>query len=207
MAQSQAFQRFYEDGKSHLPGALPVAMQAELFATLRDFLQATNIWQADFTVNVDPTSNVYVVTPAAGTAFQRLINLYNTTDLTKRWFWPATMNLPGTIVLLRTVDQPYVLAATMGIYALDPVDANGDPVFPTWILDKYFDTLFNGMLWRMFSQPGKPWSNAALAATRYKLYKMGRGECFAEVTRGNLYNAQAWGYSGALAVYGRQRGV
>jgi hypothetical protein len=207
MAMSASFLRFYEDGSAFLPGAIWNAMQAQLFATLRDFFENTNIWNAEIDINVTPASNVYVLAPPAGTAIKRLLNLFNTTDTTKRWFWPATMAVPGTLVLARAVDQPYTLGAQVALYTLDPVDADGNPVFPTWILDNYFDCLFSGMLWRMYAQPQKTYSNAQLAATHRKLYLMGRGKALADVNRQNLYDSQTWGFPAALAVCGRQKGV
>ena len=66
MAQSAAFQRFYEDAAAHLPGSIWTGIKPELFAALRDFMQCTNVWTADFDINVDPSSLIYVVTPASG---------------------------------------------------------------------------------------------------------------------------------------------
>lgn len=205
MALTAAFQRFKDNAATQLPGALWTDIQAELFEALRDFMQNTNVWRGEYDVAVTNASNVYVLPIAASTGVKRLLNFYNSTDDCKRWFWPVTMATPGTLVLGRTVDQPYTLVATLALYALDPVDGDGNPTFPSWILDDYFDTLFSGMLYRMFIKPGKPWTNAALAATRYRMYKMGRGLALADITRENIYNGQSWAFPQAATVHGRQR--
>ncbi len=141
-------------------------------------------------------------------AVNRLMNLYNSTDTTyRRWFWPAELRLPNTIVLLRPVSQSYTLIATLALFPVDPVDANGNPIFPSWILDNYFDVLFSGLLYRMLVQPAKPYSNAALAAVYYKVYLKGRGLAAADVVRSNVYNNQSWAFPAANVTYGRQRGV
>jgi len=144
----------------------------------------------------------------SGTAVNRLMNLYNADDtICKRWFWPAELRLPNTIVLQRTLNQSYTLIATLALFPLDPVDSYGNPIFPNWILDNYFDTLFSGTLYRLYVQPQKPWSNAALAATYYKLYMKGRGIAAADVLRQNIYNNQSWCFPPGGITYGRQRGV
>lgn len=208
MAQSAAFQRFYDDGAMDVPASIPITLRAALFQTLRDFLQHTNIWVQDLTVNVVPNTLSYTLTVPSGTALKRLMNFYNSTDtITKAWFLPAQLQLPTTLLLARSVEQNYTMYATVALYTIDPVDADGNPIFPAWILDNYFDTLYSGMLWRMYAQPSKPWSNAGLAATRYKMYMKGRGEALAEVQRGNTFNTQNWVFPVAGTTRGRQHGV
>lgn len=209
MAMNSSFARFYADGLMHAPAALQSAMQAELFACLRDFCQFTNVWQEDVSVNVSSASLIYTLTLTEGKATHRLLNLYDGTDIDKRWVWPATMPTPGVLRLSRAITGSATLAwtATLGIYPLDPIDSDGNPVFPSWILDKYFDALFSGMLARMMAQPGKPWSNTRVASFHYRKYMGGRGLCAAEVQRANTQNAQAWSYPTGNAVYGRQKGV
>lgn len=207
MTQSPAFMRFYADAVMHLPGAIPQTMQPEMLAVMRDFLQHTNIWNVERTVNVTSASNTYVVAPDASANFKRLLNFYQQGDVTKRWFWPVQMQMPGTLVLQRTVDQPYTLVAVLAQSCIDPVDANGDPVFPSWILDDYFEGLKSGMIAKCMMQPAKSYSNPQLAVFHWKTYRAARQQAMSDVLRANLYDAQAWVVPQALVTTGRQRGV
>lgn len=204
-----AFNRFYADAAVHLPGAIQSGMQAELFAALRDFFQFTNVWQEELNVTVSSASTVYSLTVSSRKAINRLMNLFESGDLNKRTVWPATMPTPGTLQLSQALagsgTQAWV--AAVALYSIDPIDSDGNPVFPNWMFDKYFDTLFSGMLTRMLSQPGKPWSNNQMAVFHYKKYVGGRGRCRSEVERANTYNAQNWSFPFAAAGSGRQQGV
>lgn len=204
---SDAFNRFYANGAMDVPASIQATLQPVLFEVLRDFMQHTNVWKSDVNITVDATNYTYTFTPPAGTAVKRLMNFYNPTDTTKRWTWPVVLELPSTLRLGRLFDQPYTYVATLSLYAVDPVDGDGNPIFPAWILDNYFDTLYSGMLWRMFAQPSKPWSNVALAGVRYRMYMKGRGEALAETQRGNTFDNQNWTYPMAGTTFGRQRGA
>lgn len=207
MAQSDAFQRFYADAALHAPGAIASTLQPELFATLRDFLQKTNVWIEQIPVFVVPDTYDYEIVPPAGTAFNRLMAVSDPQIRTNSWAWPATFVPPTTLRLTRNPTQPANWDVWMALFAVDPVDVDGNPVFPEWMLDKFFDTLFSGMLYRVLMQPQKPYSNAGLAATRYKMYVQGRAQALAEVQHGYGFDMQSWQFPAAGVTRSRQRGV
>jgi hypothetical protein len=206
---TSAILRFYADADAHVPGSIQSGQQAELFATIRDFFQFTNVWQEDLSVTVSASSLVYTLTVSSRKAINRLMNLYASGDVDKRWVWPATMQTPGTLMLSQALSGAGTRAwvATVSLYSVDPVDSDGNAVFPSWILDKYFDVLFSGMISRMMSQPSKPWSNTQLAVFHGRKYLAGRARCRSEVERMNTFNAQAWQYPQAAVSSNRQRGV
>ncbi len=214
MSQSAAFNRFFADALAHAPGTIKSGVQAEMFATLRDFFQFTNIWQEDVDVYVSQASAVYSLLVSSGKSINRLMNLWDTAgDVNRKpWVWPATMATPGTLTLLQPVTSVTQLhwSATVALFALDPLDADGNPIFPSWILDKHFDTLFAGVLFRLMKQPAKPYSNLGMAKFHYQTYAAGRGRARTEVERANTYSAQNWNFPRAFVGPGgniRQRGV
>jgi hypothetical protein len=72
----------------------------------------------------------------------------------------------------------------------------------------YYDTLFQGLVGRLQTQPLKPYSNTQLGAAHLRAYYSGRGLARATVARQNVHNAPTWGYPQAgIANVGRQRGV
>lgn len=208
MAMSAAFQRFFADGAAHAPGALPQSLQAELMNTLRDFLQAVDLWQTQLTLAITPASIVYAVSGGAGQNINRLLNLFDPTDINQPWIWPASMATPGTIILGRQPTSNYSWVAQLSLYPTDPVDADGNPVFPAWILDKYFDALFNGMIGRLCMQNAKPWTNRQTSLDRMKLYKSGIAVARNDISKTNVYGKPNWLYPGTFAGRsGRQLGA
>jgi hypothetical protein len=203
-----AFQRFYTNGLLDLPGAAQPAMQPALFSVLSDFMQHTNVWVETLTVPalVSGTLN-YTLTIPTGSAIKRLMALYEQNSDSSVWAWPAQIVHPRTLRLARDPGtQTATYLADVSLFPVDPVDIDGDPIFPSWIIDQYFEVLYSGMLWRVYAQPGKPWSNAALAATHYRIYIQGRGKALHEVQHGGVFNGQNWTYPQS-GMGSRQRGV
>jgi len=205
MAQTAAFSRLLQDAAVHCPGAIPSAIQAELFATVKDFLQQTNAWQLDINVAIVANTRSYVLTPTTGAQIVRLMNLWDSVDVDKRPVCPATMQVPPNLVLLRTPGSTAAWVATVSLYPVDPVDEYGNPVFPAWVLDKHSDVLLNGTLARMFFQKLKPYTDNPMGLGRQRLYLQGRAQARAEVLRAHTYATQAWAYP--LNSGGRQLGA
>jgi hypothetical protein len=163
---------------------------------------------------VSSASLVYPLVVSSGKSINRLLNLWDTAGdvVCKPWVWPAKMATPGTLTLLRQITGSGTQhwSATLGLFAVDPIDGDGNPVFPSWILDKHFDTLLSGVLFRLMKQPLKPYSNVAMAKFHYQKYVSGRALARAEVERANTFGTQNWNFPRDFVGPGgatRQRGV
>lgn len=211
MAEPANFSRLYANLQQNLPGALQQTVRPELFEAVREFCQKTNIYFNTVNVVVNASSNAYPLIVPPSSAIKRLLSLADVTNGLQPPFvpvrWPTGLVLPNTLTLYQQLQNTYTWQVQYSLYPVDPTDGNNDPVFPSWILDDYFDTLFSGVMWRMCIQKSKPWSDLNLASLHYKKYKQGRGEAFADVLKQNVFNAQAWQYPQSIAVVGRQRGV
>lgn len=211
MAQPDDYQRFYDNVRQHAVGALVTAIQAELFETLRDFCQHTNAYNQYQDIVVSGASQTYPLTTPGGTAIKRVLSMRDITNGDGEPFigvrWPVVLVLPNTLQLNQVLSNTYTWRVQTTLYPVDPVDADGNPIVPSWIVDDYFDTLFSGTLFRMFTQKAKPYSDVQMAASRYRLYLKGRGEATAAVLQANMYGGQAWAYPQGGIVSGRQRGV
>lgn len=208
---SAEFDRLIADASVHAPGALPSGIEAELFALLRDFLQATNVWQMAFELSIVRGTRCYTINPGNGVAIKSLLCLFDT-EWTgdRRWVAPAAMPTPGTIMLARDPDvDNRCWVAQCSVYAVDGANPSDcKRLIPSWILSMYYDTLFQGLVGRLQIQPMKPYSNAALGAAHLRAYYSGRGLARAAVAIQNVHGAQPWLYAQAgVANTGRQRGV
>lgn len=205
------FQRLYDNVRMHATGSLLAGIQPELFETVRDFCDHTNAWNQTQDVVVTNASQDYTLTFPTGSAIKRLLAIQDITNGVQTppipVRWPVTMVLPSTMHLGAVLQNTYTWRVQTALVPIDPVDGNGDPMIPNWMVDNYFDAFFSGTLWRMMAQVGKPWSNGQMAATRYRLYMKSRGEAAAAVLAANVYNAQTWSYPRAGVTLGRQRGV
>lgn len=206
---SAEYNRLLADASVHAPGALPSAIEAELFALLRDFLQATNVWQMAFSLNIVSGTRCYTINPGNGVAIKTLLWLFDSEDPDKRWVATAAMPTPGTIMLARDPGKSACWVAQCSVYAVDGVNPSDcRRLIPSWILSMYYDTLFQGLVGRLQTQPMKPYSNAALGGAHLRAYYSGRGLARASVASQNVFNAQPWRFPGAgIIETGRQRGV
>lgn len=206
---SAEFDRLVADCSVHAPGALTSAIEAELFATLRDFLQQTNVWQLGFELCIEKNQRCYTITPGNGVAIKALLLLFNSQDLDRRWVAGAVMPQPGVIMLQRDPTEDALWVAQCSVYAVDGANPSDcKRLIPGWILSMYFDTLFHGTVGRLQTQPLKPYANNALGAAHLRAYRSGMALARSTVARENVRGAQMWGFPQAgVANSGRQRGV
>ena len=171
-----------------LPGAVLAAIQFEYFSVVNEFLQDTNLWKQDITFAVDPTDLSYSITPTSG-VINRLMYVLDSNGVQR----DATMSVPGTIVLPTYPATADTWTATVATTITDPVsDPTLAGAYPDWILNKYNTDLQDGVLGRMMSQKGKPYSDSTLAVFHMRSYKGAIAQARAEGERANLYGAQRW---------------
>lgn len=197
-------QRLMKNLRVKLPGSMDAAIQLELFNTMDAFFQRTNIWQEDisFTTVVNDTS--YDVYPAASTSVINRLMWVKDSDGIVIDATMATPGAPGTIDLRYAPSNARTLTATVALTTTDPVDGDGNPVFPIWVLNKYNDVIEAGVLGRMYAQPAKPWSNLQLASFYQRKFDGGASEARVEVRRKNTYATGAWRFPQSFAT--RRRG-
>lgn len=198
MSELPEITRLLADVRSSAPGAMDVEMRGQLFAVLRDFCDETNVWQETIDVNVTVGNTAYVITPTLGSII-RLLNFYNPQDTYKRFATPATMQVPGALVLQQSPSQDVLLTALVSKTVDDPVDAEGNPPIDSWIVQKYSEAFTAGVVGRLLRQPAKPYTDKELAMYHLKTYRSMRSTARVEVLHQNLYGAQTWLYPQAFA--------
>lgn len=196
--------RLLDHARIRLPGALDAAVLFEMFALMNNFFQDTNCWTQDISFPVVSTSAVFEVNPSAFT-----YNIVPTYGSINQLMWVrddngrpvnAGMPIPGAILLRFSPSQAATYTARVALTVSDPVDANGFPVFPDWVLNKYGTDILDGLLGRMMGQLAKPYTNQQLSMLYVKQFRSATLQAKVEAQRQNTYRGQAWAFPQAFRV-------
>jgi len=189
--------RIFDTAKIRLPGALDAALLLEFFHVVDEFLKGTRLWKEllPFTVTpatqpyvVDPASYTFAVTPPASSLPVLLLGVYDEEEHP----WPATMPVPGEIIVERVPSAPTTLYAHVTLTITEPAALTGLSSIPPWIVERYWTVLLNGLLGRMMSQGAKPYSSPATAMQHLRAFYTHIAKARVEGDRQNLYGAQSW---------------
>jgi len=210
---SAEYDRLVADIATNAPGAIPSTVEAELMVVLRDFLQHTAAWKADFEMPVQPDRTCYVLQPPRGVQVHLLFMVYNSTDTERRPLGSTggvRMNVPGQIEFRIAPSAAATYVARVSLYPV--ADDNGSAAscraaVPGHILSEYYDTLFQGILSRLQAQMLKGYSSPQMAIMRQKLYREGRSIAKADIARSHVWGGQQWQYPVATTAMGRQNGA
>lgn len=195
--------RMIDSAKVRLPGALDSAINMELFTLLAEFFRSSNVWTEDLTADVVPTDEnritnpsayTYLLVPSEGTIL-RLMSGINSQGTPVQ----ATMPVPGEVILRTSPDIADTYTFRVSLSILDPTTSDGYPQFPDWILTKYWDGLLDGLLGRMMSQIGKPYSSPTTAVMHLRRFRSTISRAKVEASHKNLYGAQSWQFPQSFA--------
>lgn len=175
--------------RTNVPGALDDVIQMEFYNTLKELL-SNNVWQNTSTLRVTTTKDTYYITPTDIGFINRLIRVYdiNDTDV------PATMEVPGTLVLNNFPSDAQTYYVTVAMNVIDPADSNNYPQFPTWILDKHDTCLMVGTIGKLLAQPAKTYSNQQLAIYHLKRFRSLVAQARVESLHKNVGRGQTWAF-------------
>lgn len=180
--------RLMNNARVHLPGALDDALRLELFNVLDEFFQNTNSWQD--TVNVRTVANrwAYTFDVAEPGSILRLMSLLDANNIPV----PAVMPTAGELLLRMAPSAAQTLIATVSLTVTDPVDQDKYPIFPDWLLKKYGNTILEGLLGRMMSQPAKPYASERLSVYHLRRFRDGMAQGRADARHQGLFAGQRW---------------
>jgi hypothetical protein len=194
---SDTINRIFDTAKIRLPGALDAALLLEFFIVVDELLKASRLWKEllPFTAVpapdpyiVDPSAYTFPLAPAASTLPVTLLGVYDSEEHP----WPATMPVPGQIVLGRLPTAAKVLHAHVTLTVTEPAEIDGLSSIPDWIVERYWTLLLNGLLGRMMSQQAKPYTSLAMATQHMRAFYAGVSKARIDGDRQNVYGAQNW---------------
>lgn len=187
--------RLLDNARIKLPGALDGTIKLEIFNTLMDFFQATNIWteDVDFAVTTANTrGSTTSVTVESGGAINRLIYVLNADNIQRA----MGMRTPGELDFWDVPNGDETWTARLALTVTDPIACSGRlegfPKAPDWILTKYHNGLLDGVLARMMLQMAKPYSNPKLATVHARGYANMRALAKNESRHQNIHGGQTW---------------
>lgn len=202
--------RFMRNARTRLTGAVDDVLQLELFNVMDDFFRGSNVWNEDIDINVpglDPAGTVYELTPTGPALIHNLLWIYQVPDsdtIGRGAAIAGTMSVPGELKLRTQPSSDEVYRVTVSLTVQDPTSRAGYVTFPAWVLARYRDTILDGLLGKMMSQPSKPYTNTQLSVFHMRKFKIGMTAAKVEWQRNNTYRQQAWVFPGFAR--GTQRG-
>jgi hypothetical protein len=190
---SAQLDRFMNDVRMRLPGALDDAIKWELFSTLDEFCKETNAWREKIILPVTSDVLEYEIEPEENRArIVRLLGVSVGTGLEERAIGYATLPEPELLVFNSqpdNADYNVVVALTV----IDPVDANDSlPDFPDWFFIHYKQEITDGVLSKMMSQPAKPYFSREGFLYHGRRFRNGLSRARTSADYQNVYGAQRW---------------
>ena len=187
--------RLMDNLRVRLPGALDATTQLELFSTLNEFFQSTNLWTEDIDFSVTAGSQDYLLTPTSVSVINRLMGVVNSDARPIG----GLMKTPGELYLVNVPNQDATYTAQVALTITDPVTRDGYPEFPDWVLNKYGTDILDGVLGRMMAQPAKPYSNERLAIYHGRRFETAQSKAKVEAQHRNVYRGQSWRFPQTFA--------
>ena len=193
---TDSINRLMDQARMHLPGALDGFIKTELFSVLDTFFKDTNLWFEDLTFTANPTSNTYLQAPADYTytltpTSGQIVRLLTAWDGNEKKIG-AAMPQPGQIIIQYPPATSSTFGARVALTVVDPLDADGYPVFPEWVLQRHGDVVLDGLLGYMMAQHAKPYSNPQLASVRLRKFRSGVSVARNSAKQQNVYGGQTW---------------
>lgn len=202
MAISNAFNRILDNLRIRVPGALDNALKHELWNACDEFLRDTNVWTDEISFTISLPQDIYTIVPTFEPArIVRCMGLWDANDIPQY----VTMDDAGILAIDKNSPDGATLTTIVTLSVSEPLDTDGMPQLPGWIVEKYYDGILDGTLARMFSQAAKPFSNASLALLHQRRFAGQKGLAKREANRRGIYRGQAWAFPQAFRV--SRRGV
>jgi hypothetical protein len=192
----QDYQRLINQAVVELPGATDAGIRQALFEVFHTFFTETNSWQETITVAVLAGVTEYNLVIAEGGEFVRLLSLVDTNDIGQ----PAVTDMVGVLTLRDTPNTAATFTATIAKTIGVPVDREGKPEIPEWVVARWEPVLSAGLLSRMMIQNKKPYSDKIGATFWGRRFLNGLGSVKSAVLHGNLQGANTWSYPRGFAM-------
>lgn len=183
-----ALDRLMTDARVRLVGALDSAIQLELFNTLDEFFKETSAWTEEINFNVDAGETEHTLVPLDYGLIVRLVSVATSDEQPVA----ATMGVPGELVLNAEPTEGDTYTATVVMTVTDPTNRTGYAQFPLWTLEQYRQGILDGVLGKMMSHPGKPYTNERLAVYHLRRFRTSLGATRTTVHHQNLQDGQRW---------------
>lgn len=183
--------RLMNNLRMRLPGALDPAIRYELFSVCDELFIQSDVWKEDIVFAVTAGEDFYEIEPEETTSkIVRLVEVKNSDNIPVR----ATMEVIGEITLASEPSAADDFTATCSLTVKDPTDTNDFPRFPTWILERYREGIFDGVMGRMMAQPMRPYANERMSIYHLRRFRNVMAQATVDAQHKNLRGGNAWIY-------------
>lgn len=192
--------RLMSNLRIHLPGAVDGSIKLELYNALNRFFQGSNSWREDIEINVVSGVQNYELIPSGPCTIVRLMGVVDS----KNFPVAATLDVETRdLVFSGPITSAATYTAQVALTIAEPLDREGYPVFPEWLLNLYSNDIISGVLSRMLIQPAKPYSNLPLAEFHGAQFRAAVARARSRANRKYTYRAQAWNFPRGWSPAGR----
>lgn len=153
--------RVFDAIEAILPGVLHPVVQMCVFDALDDFCTRSTIWRRHVLWELPPGETTIAFNPLDDTTGVRWI--LDVCGLGRRY----RIAQPATLVATCTDHETRDGSA---LVVCKPRKLSAP--FPAWLVDDWSEAIRDGALYRLFTQPSKPYSNAALAQMHGQRYRV-----------------------------------
>lgn len=191
-APAADFTRLLNMCRMRLPGTLDAPIRYELFSVCDELFSRSNVWQEEIPVPVVADTTLYEIEPEENSTAKivRLLYTQNSDEINIG----ATMAVIGELVLATAPTVADTYSAFVSLTVKDPVDENDFPKFPKWLLQRYREGLLDGVLGRMMSHVGKPYSNERMSIYHLRRFRNVMAQAAMDAQHQNVHGANAWQY-------------
>lgn len=181
---------FMDALRVHLPGARDGVLQQETFFTVNELCRTAYIWREAVEIPLSLGSSLYTI-PAPGEIVAVLFTEHLTVDLSAS----VTDPIQGLISLGVTptaadLETPVFISMVLAPKAENPI--NLDALLPAHLWVQWIETIKDGVLGRMMSQPAKPYSNLQMATYHLRRFRNSMATARHLTNTGNVPGAQRW---------------
>jgi hypothetical protein len=176
--------------REELPGAVDASIEAKIWEVVHDACREGWLWRETLTVPLIEDMTTYTPAPA-GTEIVHAFGLSHATlDVTDAIFDYGTLALPNAPSAAHVTDGSlyFIVALTPSLDAGDDVEE----LVPRDMWADHFEMFRAGVLGKMWAQPAKPWSNAALATYHLRDYRGRLALAKRRIDTGGIPGAQRW---------------
>jgi hypothetical protein len=187
-----------------LPGASQAGIKQAMFPIFKEFFDFSLVWQETISITTVEAQTDYPLVSDQPGEFCQLIGV---TDGNRN---PRPCFLPGDLSTLVLRDSPntgevltVVVAKTVG----SPIDKNAFPEIPDWLLAKWGDGIFEGVLGRLQLQPNKPYTDNTMAMFHLKRFRSAMQQARTAALHLNTYGTNAWRFPRGFSTSTQRSGV
>jgi hypothetical protein len=185
--------RIITNARIRLPGVLDTVMKSEMFFVMKEFLTDTGAWKEYVAFTITSEVEAYDIYPNDAFDIHRLIGVKDSSENdVYSWFtYPGRINIRGACATGEALAEVVAIPKT--------TDNDDYPRCPEWLYTKYENTILDGILSRLLSQPAKPYSSEKLAIYHMRRFRNGMAIATSDARRNHVDRGQAWRFPQTFA--------